>query len=104
MIKNTDSALLRVTRLRDGITGALLPFRILVDGRVVGRVKRGEVVEIVIPPGEHRVQVTQSGVSSREWGLDVGPGEVGSFVCRPAGRLLQSFRHRDEWLCLEPDE
>ncbi|GAA2016478.1 hypothetical protein GCM10009839_10090 [Catenulispora yoronensis] len=60
-------------------------YRIVVDGRAVGSVKRGEVSEVVLPPGQHRIRVAVSWCSSPEVQFDGAGGERVAFSCGPQG-------------------
>jgi hypothetical protein len=58
---------------------------VLVDDNKVGKLRRGEQREFPVPPGRHRVRMKIDWKNSAEWGVSLASGEVGEFVCGPAG-------------------
>ncbi|MFE0458623.1 hypothetical protein ACFW1A_05085 [Kitasatospora sp. NPDC058965] len=62
-----------VTRTLD-FSGSALPFRVLVDGALVGKVRIGGSVELPVTPGVHRVRLAQTLFASAPLTLQVEPG------------------------------
>ena len=79
-------------------------YEVYVDGKRVGRLRRGELVNIPVAVGSHSVQVRISWCSSGEVPVEVGSGERVSLICRakPGARtdLGVVTRRRDGFLLL----
>lgn len=57
-------------------------YEVYIDGERVGRLRRGELVNIPVAVGSHAVQVRISWCSSGEVPVEVGSGERVSLICR----------------------
>ena len=79
-------------------------YEVYIDGERVGRLRRGELVNISVAVGSHSVQVRISWCSSGEVPVEVGSGERVSLICRakPGARtdLGGVIRQRDGFLLL----
>ena len=79
-------------------------YEVYIDGKRVGRLRRGELVNIPVAVGSHSVQVRISWRSSGEVPVEVGSGERVSLICRakPGARtdLGVVNRQRDGFLLL----
>jgi hypothetical protein len=103
-----QSALIRLER-EEALNSSLSKFKIVVDGKQVGTIANGDVVEIHVDPGRHtlRLRISWTGSPSVPFSLD--QGETVHFVCRPAFTnsmlafwfVFQSFFKHDNWIDLE---
>ncbi|MFJ6088097.1 hypothetical protein ACIQI8_42740 [Streptomyces sp. NPDC092369] len=79
-------------------------YEVCIDGKRVGRLRRGELVAIPVAVGSHSVQERISWCSSGEVPVEVGSGERVSLICRakPGARtdLGGVIRQRDGFLLL----
>jgi hypothetical protein len=95
-----------VRRVESGSRDRLRAYKVLIDEREVGRLKRGESATLELSPGSHTVQVAIDWKRSAR--VDVsGDGDY-TFRCRPGGGAFTGLRdllkHEDgTWLVLEPD-
>lgn len=76
---------IRVTRLRTGYRDRLRRYRVLVDGLTIGRLRRGESVEVPVSAGRHTVRVKIDWTGSPTEVVDVAEGTTESFECEPSG-------------------
>ena len=97
-----------VRRLSSGWRDRLRRYKVLVDDRVVGRLRRGEVGRYEVSPGPHVLAVAIDWKRSRSFDVSGdGNGEI-AFRCGPQGppllALVDLFKRGDDtWLFLEPD-
>jgi hypothetical protein len=72
-----------VIRRRPDLSGAVVPYRVWIDGKRTGTIRIGETKRFEVEPGHHRVGVgrRQPG-DDRVWGVDLAAGEIGAFLCR----------------------
>lgn len=102
---NATLQLLRPFRIVDWA----FPFRIVLDGRTVGKIRNSKSTEIQVEAGTHTLKLDYYvGLKSPTVTFDVGDNETAHFLChaRPAatglfwliGSLL--FQH-DAWIVLE---
>ena len=78
-----NSATFEITRLRQ-IVGALAKWCVDVDGDRLAEIGNGEVVQVAVPQGPHKVMIwKKSGrACSNELDVNVEPGGVCALVCR----------------------
>jgi hypothetical protein len=60
-------------------------YAVILDGRKVGTVKRGQAIEIAIEPGSHVAMLRVDWCSSPQVTFSASPGEVVTYACRPGG-------------------
>lgn len=77
-------ATLRLTREGIGIELRRGSFEVVLDGKVVSRVERGDTIEVPLEPGHHRLQIRAGRYSSRPHEFDSTDGEVVDFGCHGA--------------------
>ncbi|QGX08797.1 hypothetical protein EEW87_17485 (plasmid) [Janibacter melonis] len=94
------SAIIRVTRSNEWWANRLRKFSILINGREVGKVSRGETVEFEIPPGQFDIQAKIDWTGSDLIKGDADDGEVRSFTVSNGDTLGGLFR-TDRYLSLE---
>ena len=79
-------------------------YEVYIDGKRVGRLRRGELVNIPVTVGSHAVQVWISWCSSGEVPVEVGAGERVSLICRAKPGASTDLggvtRQRDDFLLL----
>ena len=104
----TEATVLRLTRQTSPHSDRARKYRVLLDGREVGRRGWGETLELPVGPGAHRLRVKIDWTGSPELQFRIESGQALSSVCRPARSamlglvsLVESIRHRDRWLVLE---
>lgn len=99
-----------IFRVAEGWQDRARAYKVVIDRRVVGQIRRGETMRFEVDPGEHAVRLAIDWVGSPEEPAVVADGESVRFVARPASRrnalrgVIDSFRHRDRWIVLERDE
>src|SRR5712691_2742147 len=84
---------LRVERLASGYRDWPRSYAVILDGRKVGGVRRGQVIEIDISPGSHVAMLKIDWCSSPRLTFSVSPSEVVVLACRPGGSLLSAPWH-----------
>ena len=97
----------RPFRLVDG-GPQLLPYRIVLDGQMVGKIANRSSTEIQIEAGTHTLKVIfYLGLKSPTMTVDVSDGEAVGFVChaRPfvlvVPWLIASLFHHSSWIVLK---
>ncbi|MFI6582745.1 hypothetical protein [Embleya sp. NPDC050493] len=102
-----SGAVIVVRRVREGMRDILRAHRVLVDGQVVGKVKRGQVLTVAVAPGPHRVRLAIDWCSSPELEVTVPDGGTAAFVCAPGGSPLDRGaagpQRRGRYIVLEAD-
>jgi hypothetical protein len=83
-------ATLRITRPGGGFRDALRAYRVIVDDEEVGKVRRGQTIEIPTAPGSHRVRaalgyIVGGDVGSETFEIVVADDEVADLSVRPIG-------------------
>jgi hypothetical protein len=105
---NPHVTLVIVHRLPTGWRDRLRRYEVLIDDRVVGRLRPGEFGRYEVAPGHHVLAVAIDWKRSRSFDVSgVGDGTK-SFRCGPRGSALWALvdlfkRADDTWLFLEPD-
>jgi hypothetical protein len=101
------SATLQLTRSFRVADGAL-PFKIVLDGRTVGKIANRNSTEIPIEAGTHTLQLSYHlGLTSPDVTFDVSDGETALFVCHAPHfvlvipRLAASLFRREGWIALK---
>lgn len=95
-----------VTRVESGWRDRFHSYKVLIDGREAGRLKRGESVLVDLPPGRHVIQVAIEWKRSKSFEVLADGDETSTFRCGPrAGIAVIDLLRRgdDTWLFLEPD-
>jgi hypothetical protein len=62
--------------------GSWRAVRIVLDGKKIARIRRGQRVSISLPPGRHRLQVRADLLRSASLEFELRPGEEAAFICR----------------------
>jgi hypothetical protein len=88
-----EIAHLRVERAPNGYRDRLRSYAVILDGRKVGGVRRGQAIEIDISPGSHVAMLKMDWCSSPRLTFGVSAGEVACLACRPGGSLLSAPWH-----------
>lgn len=76
-----------IHRHAEGWQDRFRAYRILLDGRPVAKIKRGESYEFPVAPGEHTILLTSAWYSSRPAHVELRKGERATFVCGPGGKF-----------------
>jgi hypothetical protein len=82
------TAILVVERDVKGARDKLRAYKIFVDGRRVGSVRRGGTRETTVEPGVHVVQLRIDWCSSREVEVEIPDGGRSVLRCRPGGGVF----------------
>ena|SRR5437588_338067 len=80
----------------------LRSYKVMVDGKVVGWIRRRRTETFPVTPGHHEFQLEIDWCSSRTLELDLSPGEEVKLVCR--ARLPSTYaitRGRSDYIDLE---
>lgn len=97
-----------VRRVDSWYPDALRRYRVLIDDEEVGRLKRGEAIELPLRPGPHVIQAAIDWKRSASFDISGDGEETIRFRCGPRATPLTAlfviFKHADDtWLFLEPD-
>jgi hypothetical protein len=82
---NADDATIVVSRKHGGYRDWFRSYAIMVDGNPVGKIKRGQRVELSVSHGQHELFLKIDWCASRSITFDVQPGTVIEFFCAPGG-------------------
>jgi len=79
---------------------------VLVDGEKAGRLRRGDELELRVPPGRHMVRVRIDWTGSPERAIDVAVDERVVLLVKPTGSALRfdQMFGADRYLTLEQVE
>jgi hypothetical protein len=85
----TPGATITVSRSK-GRRNALRAYRVVVDGKAVARLRRGQMQVIAVGPGRHRLHARLDWwLRCPEVAVELGPGERAEFVCSARGGALE---------------
>lgn len=79
---------IRIERTSRGYPDRLRAYQILLDGKVAGRVKRGESVTVETEPGHHELHFSIDWARSPSLELDVDEGQEQRVTCWPNANPL----------------
>jgi hypothetical protein len=82
------TATIHVQRTPDGYTDSLRAYKVLVDGQVQGRLKRGESVDVQVAPGVHTVRMAVDWCRSRQHTVEVADGGTAVLEAAPRSALV----------------
>lgn len=85
--------ILRLTRLVVPFRDRFRSYRVVIDGRRVGRLPFGETREFEITSGEHALQVRLDWTGSPRLTLQAAEGEVVEYECAASGSGFTSLHH-----------
>jgi hypothetical protein len=74
---------IRVTREPRGWQDRLRAYSVVVDSQAVGKIRRGQTLELPVAPGAHSVQIAIDWGRSPALDLDVARGETVDLRCAP---------------------
>lgn len=74
-------ATVRVRRRADGKTDLLRRYRVALDGREIGMLRRGGWCEATVETGNHRLEVQIDWVGSGCHDFALDPGDMAEFEC-----------------------
>ena len=74
----------------------LRAYKVLVDGEVQARLRRGGTVEVEVKPGRHVVEMKVDWCSSPEVTLDLEPGQTARLYCSPNTPDLDNVTWTDD--------
>ena len=97
-----------VRRVDSAYRDAARRYRIVIDDKEVGRLKRGDVIELRLSPGRHVLRAAIDWKRSASFDVSGDSEETFRFRCGPRRSFLWApidFFKRGEntWLFLEPD-
>ncbi|HYZ79579.1 MAG TPA: hypothetical protein VE596_19630 [Gaiellaceae bacterium] len=81
--RSPDAGTIRLTRESRGWRDRLRAYSVVVDSEVVGKIRRGETIELSVAPGAHSVQVAIDWARSPAIDIDFAPGETVDLRCAP---------------------
>ena len=106
---------MRVSRTGQGSNQGR-PWEVVVDGDVVGSLRKGEAIDLPVEPGEHALRVRAGKyLASPERTFETGDGRTVGFSCRARPQhpfivqrslflLIASLFTHQSWIALTPDE
>jgi hypothetical protein len=101
---NADDATIVISRKHGGYRDWLRSYVIMVDSNPVGKIKRGQRVELPASHGQHELFLKIDWCTSRAITFDVRPGAVIEFFCAPggpaAGGLQDVLGDTDQYITL----
>jgi hypothetical protein len=89
---NADDATIVISRKPGGMRDWFRSYIIMVDSNPVGKVKRGQRVELPVSGGEHELFLKIDWCASRRITFDVQPGASIGFFCEPGGAATTGLR------------
>ena len=81
----TGTSVVRIQRLRSGWRDRFRRYELLLDGQAAGPVKNGEVIELLVAPGQHVLKVKIDWKGSDEKRFTIEANQTAEFRCAPAG-------------------
>lgn len=81
-----------ISRKHGGWRDWLRSYGIMVDTNLVGKIKRGQRVELPVSHGQHELFLKIDWCTSRSITFDVQPGAVVEFFCEPGGPATAGMR------------
>ena len=79
-------------------------YKVFVDDREVGSIRRGQQESFEVPPGHHRIQLKIDWCTSPEVAVDLGAGEEASLGCKarwPSTLATTITTQRNSYIVLE---
>lgn len=73
--------------VRDGVRS----YKVVLDGRPVGRLRMGDVLKLDVQPGPHSLCIKIDWKKSNTIPFDLGPDDVERFACEPGGPNLAAL-------------
>jgi hypothetical protein len=73
--------------VRDGARS----YKAVLDGRIVGKLRMGDVLKLDVQPGPHRLCIKIDFKKSNSIAFDLGPDTVERFACEPGGPYMAAF-------------
>jgi hypothetical protein len=91
MTLGDEPCLVKISRTKSE-RDRLRSYDVLVDGRRMGRVRRGQSATLIVDPGRHQIEVKIDWKKSAAVFLNAQPGETLYLECGPTGGLLDAPR------------
>jgi hypothetical protein len=77
-------------------------YKVLIDGAVVGWIRRRQTKTFAVPPGHHEVHLEIDWCQSQEIALDLAPGEEAKLTCRAQWPSTYAItRGRNSYIALD---
>ncbi|WP_155370224.1 hypothetical protein [Catellatospora vulcania] len=92
MIFVTEVSTVAFYRPRGGWRDRMRAYCLVVDGSVIGEIRRGQVVRVPVHPGRHQVRATIDWTGSPQVTVDVPAGSEARFRVEPAGNALMVWQ------------
>ncbi len=93
-------------RASGGYSDRFRAYRVLIDGREAGKLRRGQDLVVEVEPGTHEVHATIDWARSPTVSVTLGGGEEASLVCAPKANPLTALYYislgRDRYIDLRP--
>jgi hypothetical protein len=100
-------ATIAVRRQPGGQRDIFRAYRIVVDGKTVGKIRRGQSREVQVSPGSHTLVIAIDWGSSPMAQVELQTGDRAAFVCEPGGSaetaLVTSLFDRHAYISLSWD-
>ena len=97
---------IRIERSRGAYTDSLRKYKVIIDGDVVGKVRRGEEKSFPVAPGEHWVRLKIDWGSSQPVDVSLAEGQEVSLYCEPRAKpwtiLYWMTFGRNRYITLRP--
>lgn len=87
MTSSADSAMIVLTRDRQGSRDIFRSYSVIVDDAQVAKVKRGQTLRLPVSPGRHEVYLRIDWCRSPSVDISASPGEIINLRCAPAGGM-----------------
>lgn len=85
MCSNADDTTIVISRKRGGYRDWFRGYVVMVDSKPVGKIKRGQRVELPVSHGQHELFLKIDWCISRSITFDMQPDAVVEFFCEPGG-------------------
>lgn len=89
---NAEEATLVISRKRGGWRDRARRYDILVDGKPMGKIKHGERLELLVPPGQHELFLKIAWCTSPSITFTAQPGDVVEFFCEPGAMAVDALQ------------
>jgi hypothetical protein len=92
MTQQTPGATIVISRKRGGWRDWARSYLVMLDDQDVGKIKRGERLELPVPAGPHELFLKIDWCQSRSFTFDARQGEAVEFLCEPGGTPSAGLR------------
>ena len=104
----SDQGAIEITRESAPWRDRSRPYKVVLDGKVIGSVPDGATFHYELAPGAYELRLKIDFMGSHSIAVDVAPGSTRTLVCRPNGSaassILDLFSKKRPWIDLHPTD